>query len=606
MATKERWTELFEDVVGRKPTPQEFMAGKQTDFSPKEIRRIAGLESIDGVITSAQAVSQDSDVTQEVFVADLADQDFSETTAGQEKEPSQAAAGTSDAGLHQSNLSEQDELDTSQKDVWISAFQKYVGRQPRPEEFLIGKAAGFDLTSVNQFLNSNLKPVKLPMATWKKFLIAFATLAALALISMIVYGSHYYSRDAVANRYLAVAGKDFKQQLTYEVWADNKKAIKDSDLKYTNTSKVFSNTSKSDLMKGSNMVQAGREYLLFPKWKVAVKPVSARVSTNTKDLKISINDVNFATSDSTKYSSTLKRLYPGTYDFVAAGKVKGQSLEISSEKKLKPDRSTNSSSEVGKPLTIALNVKYLSFTINSNLTDGDVYVGSKKIGSMKNGQYSASKLAVTDSASVYVQKKFSDGTSVKSDTTAIEDISDGDSLNLDADGILERDTADDLITAAYGKMEDYAVDNTTPDDLADIFQGGTDNSMYKDLKDMVDTNTINAKVRKADSVTFSDVDVTSVTQTSAKSYTVNFTVVCDFYYAYDSDHKSSGDIKDKVSWSAKVDYNDGQSSSDSSSDDDDYDDDYDDDGSGYGDYSDYIITGKNGTSTNISREDTVK
>ncbi len=582
MATKERWTELFEDVVGRKPSPQEFMAGKETDFSPKEIRRIAGIEKDGGAVASAQEVTQAGDDAKEEFINDnVANQEFS-------------ASGLGSDLTHPKDLSE-DDFDQSRQDAWISAFEKYVGRQPRPEEFLIGKAASFDLTSVNQFLNSTPKPVKPRMARWKKFAIAFASLLAIGLISAIIYGSHYYSREVVAERYLQVAGKDFNKQLEYEVWSDNKKPISNADLKYTNKSKVLSNTNKSDLMKDGNMVQVGREYLVFPKWKVAVKPAKAEISTNTKDLKISINDVDFKTSDSDKYSTTLERLYPGTYDFVASGKVNGQSLEVSSEKKFPLDTSASSSSSK-ESQKVTLNVKYLSFTLNSNLTDGDVYVGSKKIGTMKNGQYSASKLAVSDSASVYVQKKFSDGTSVKSETTSIEDISNGDSLNLDADGILDRDTADDLITAAYGKMQTYAVDNTTPDNLTDVFQGGTDNGMYKDLKDMIDTNTINAKNRKADSVTFNDVDVTSVTQTSAKSYTVNFNVVCDFYYAYDSDHKSSGDIKDKVSWSAKVDYQGSKSKSSSS-------DDYDDT---YSSYSDYIITGKNGESQNISREDTVK
>ncbi len=574
MATKERWTELFEDVVGRKPNPQEFMAGKESGFSPKEIRRIAGIENADGALASAQAVTQSAD---------------------DEKGDSQARSNASANHLAHPDTLAEDGLDQSQEDAWISAFQKYVGRQPRPEEFLIGKAAAFNLTSINQFLNSSPKPLKPPMARWKKFAIAFTSLLVIALISVIIYGSHYYSRESVADRYLQVAGKDFNKQLDYEVWADNKKAISNADLKYTNKSKVLANTNKSDLLKGSNMVQVGRQYLLFPKWRVAVKPASAEISTNTKDLKITINDVEFKTSDSDKYSATLKHLYPGTYDFVASGKVNGQKLEVSSQKKFPLSGSSSSNNSKGSQ-EVTLNVKCLSFTLNSNLTDGDVYVGSKKIGSMKNGQYSASKLAVTDSASVYVQKKFSDGTSVKSEMTSIEDISDGDSLNLDADGILDRDTADDLITAAYSKMQTYAVDNTTPDNLTDIFQGGTDNSMYKDVKDMIDTNTINAKVRKADSITFNDVDVTSVTQTSAKSYTVNFTVVCDFYYSYDSDHKSSGDIKDKVSWSAKVDYQGSKSSSSSS------DDDYD----SYSSYSDYIITGKNGTSQNVSREDTVK
>ena len=63
-----------------------------------------------------------------------------------------------------------------------------------------------------------------------------------------------------------------------------------------------------------------------------------------------------------------------------------------------------------------------------------------------------------------------------------------------------------------------------------------------------------------------------------------------FYYGYDSKFKSSGDIKDKISWSCNVEYvgDDSDSSSSGSN------------------YSDYRINGKAGESQKVSREDTVK
>ncbi|HFU4502723.1 TPA: hypothetical protein ACGPBB_000334 [Streptococcus suis] len=43
MATKEKWVELFEKVVGRKPSPEEFIKAKEVDFDIKQIKKIAGL-----------------------------------------------------------------------------------------------------------------------------------------------------------------------------------------------------------------------------------------------------------------------------------------------------------------------------------------------------------------------------------------------------------------------------------------------------------------------------------------------------------------------------------------------------------------------------------
>ena len=112
----------------------------------------------------------------------------------------------------------------------------------------------------------------------------------------------------------------------------------------------------------------------------------------------------------------------------------------------------------------------------------------------------------------------------------------------------------------------------------------------KEVTADIDRNTTGAKNRAADSITFSDVDVTKVVQTGEKNFKVTFTAVYNFFYGYDSKLKSSGDIKDKISWSCNVEYvGDDSDSSGSSS-----------------NYSDYHINGKAIESQKVSREDTVK
>ena len=38
-----KWVELFEKVIGRKPTPEEFIAGRDSGFDFKAIKSIAGV-----------------------------------------------------------------------------------------------------------------------------------------------------------------------------------------------------------------------------------------------------------------------------------------------------------------------------------------------------------------------------------------------------------------------------------------------------------------------------------------------------------------------------------------------------------------------------------
>ncbi|MBO4107227.1 TcaA second domain-containing protein [Streptococcus suis] len=56
MATKEKWIELFEKVVGRKPSPEEFFKAKEVGFDLKQIKSIAGLE-----VTQLDSAKSESD-----------------------------------------------------------------------------------------------------------------------------------------------------------------------------------------------------------------------------------------------------------------------------------------------------------------------------------------------------------------------------------------------------------------------------------------------------------------------------------------------------------------------------------------------------------------
>ena len=573
MAKQEKWVNLFEKAVGRVPTALEVEEGQKVDFDLKAIQGIAAM-GLD------QAVAEEP-LPEEVDVFDVAEEVFSES----EDESDQESTSSTEDGTALSPVAQQEGTSEEEKDpkaareVWMKAFLTYVGRQPLPEEFMIGKDSGFDVSTIHQFISNGqaAKPAKPAMSKAKKTLIGFGVVAGVLAVSGYAFGAYYYSRDKVADRYQAAAKADFKDALEYQVWSDSKKEIKESEVKYTDT-KTTQAFSKEQLLAEGRMQKVGREFLIFPKWRVVVDPVKVDLTVNTADLNVTINGVAYATTDGNNYTATLDHLYPGKYNFVASGKVDNQDITVSSEENLSTDTEVN------------LSVEYLSFTVKSNLKDGDLYVGSTKVGTLDSGKMDVDKVAVAGSSAVYVKKDFEDGTSAKSQTTSIKKIAEGQTVTLDAEGILDRDTADRLVTAAYGKFSSYASNNnTTPDGVTDIFLNGTDDSMYKDVTGNIDKNTTGAKNRAADRISFSDVDVTNVVQTGEKTFRVDFTAVYDFYYAYDSKFKTSGSIRDKIAWSVNVEYvGDNQSSS-----------------SGGSSYSDYRINGKAGESSNVSRENTV-
>lgn len=576
MATKEKWINLFEKAVGRPPHVLEIEEGQKADFDLKAIKGIAAM----GLNQEVAA----PEPTEEVDEFDVAEEVFDDVSLDDQEEvsPSETEEFTPVSQVGQNQSEEKSESASKEAQaIWMKAFKTYVGRQPLPEEFLLGKSSGYDVSTIHKFISDGkaAKPAKPAMAKSKKILMIAGIVVAVLALTGYSFGSYYYSRGQVAERYETAAKKSFKDSLEYQVWSDTKKEIKTSEVKYTDT-KNTTTYSKSQLMSGERMQKVGRQFLIFPKWRVVVDPGTVDLTVNTADLNLTINGVSYATTDGNNYTAELKHLYPGTYNFVASGKVNDQDITVSSEENV------TSRTEVN------LSVKYLSFIVKSNLKDGDLYVGGTKVGTLSSGKLDVNKVAVAGSSAVYVKKNFDDGSSIKTETLSIKKISEGQTVTLDADGVLDRDTADRLLTAAYGKFGSYASNhNTTPDGVSDIFLNGTDDTMYKDVIADIDKNTTGAKNRSADSITFSDVDVTDVVQTGEKTFKVTFTAVYDFYYGYDSKFKSSGDIKDKISWTCNVEYV-GDDDSDSSS--------------SSSDYSDYRINGKAGESQHVSREDTVK
>ena len=575
MATKEKWINLFEKAVGRPPHVLEIEEGQKADFDLKAIKGIAAM----GLNQEVAA----PEPTEEVDEFDVAEEVFDDVSLDDQEEasPSETEEFTPVSQVGQNQSEEKSESASKEAQaIWMKAFKTYVGRQPLPEEFLLGKSSGYDVSTIHKFISDGkaAKPAKPAMAKSKKILMIAGIVVAVLALTGYSFGSYYYSRGQVAKRYETAAKKSFKDSLEYQVWSDTKKEIKTSEVKYTDT-KNTTTYSKSQLMSGERMQKVGRQFLIFPKWRVVVDPGTVDLTVNTADLNLTINGVSYGTTDGNNYTAELKHLYPGTYNFVASGKVNDQDITVSSEENV------TSRTEVN------LSVKYLSFTVKSNLKDGDLYVGGTKVGTLSSGKLDVNKVAVAGSSAVYVKKNFDDGSSIKTETLSIKKISEGQTVTLDADGVLDRDTADRLLTAAYGKFGSYASNhNTTPDGVSDIFLNGTDDTMYKDVIADIDKNTTGAKNRSADSITFSDVDVTDVVQTGEKTFKVTFTAVYDFYYGYDSKFKSSGVIKDKISWTCNVDYVGDDSDSSSSS----------------SDYSDYRINGKAGESQHVSREDTVK
>ena len=91
MATKEKWVDLFEKVIGRKPTASEFQAGKQSNFDPKKIKEIAGeaeevTTDTSSVENTTDEASDNQDIVQETPSEDSVTEESVQPSSQDEKQ----------------------------------------------------------------------------------------------------------------------------------------------------------------------------------------------------------------------------------------------------------------------------------------------------------------------------------------------------------------------------------------------------------------------------------------------------------------------------------------------------------------------------------------
>jgi hypothetical protein len=622
---KEKWYDTFKKKEGRNPTAGEFAEAKLNNFidetlglddtsyldskEPVEDNPVEENQELaetkepveDSADNNSAEENQESAETKEP-VDDSADdslveesQESAEDKAQDSTKPDQNEVDEDDSNdLEDTGANLVDEVDEDSTEEhkllieeWMQAFQLEHARKPNLEDFAIGKLTNFDLTQIPNIdkLVEDYQEGVMPRKSWKNWskrrkAILLASLAAiLALALLIAYGSYYYSQDQTSERFTEDyndVGNIDKSNMENYIWEDSHEALSKSDLKLKpNLPKKLK---KDAQLPGSSLVRQGSHFLIFPKYKIALKPQEMQITTNAKGVEILVNGKSQGDTKTETYSKVLSHMMPGEYVVKAKGNVGDQKVDIKSVHEV-----------ISGKESFNLNLTYASFSVRSNILDGDLYIGDDMVGSLENGKYTVDRRVISKGSSVYVAKDATN-VSIKSKEIPIDEITNGITIDLNAPQVLSKDVATDLLSQAYADLTSYGNDHKIPDNLDSCFVDGANNPMFIEVKDMIDSNTTNSKNRPADYVDFSDLKVTSVTPTGEDTSAVDFEVSVKFGYSTDTDKENdtSGTITDRISWSANVKY------------------------LGLGDENtpsseqDFKILSSNGESKHISREDTVK
>lgn len=383
MATKEKWVELFEQVIGRKPTADEFLKGKRSDFDPKKIISIAAPagQSNDRPAEEKQSsVTQEQNFGQEEPAVEFLKEEFVEASPKEEKQ----------------EISESDQYQ-EQRENWLQAFETNIGRKPTKEEFLEARNQGFaNLPIRSELLESELpqKPIQKRRSKKKVMLITFPLILLSVLVAAFLYLSSVTGIKVVTDDFAkAVTKKDYDGianllSSNSDKWtrADARALVEHLESQEINIETELDNIAKSkgksayiddNQNKLLGVTEKSKKFGIFQEYQIVAYPVEVKVNTNLDNASIKAGDKKSILLNKDAETNI------GKYHFIKQEfTLKGKTEVGEIESKIQLDLATAKNNEI--KLDLKSEKKQLKISMPAeaaNATDVKIVINGKEIGS---------------------------------------------------------------------------------------------------------------------------------------------------------------------------------------------------------------------------------
>ena len=278
-------------------------------------------------------------------------------------------------------------------------------------------------------LQSETKPVKSKKNLF--LIIGFAIIAAL-LFGAYKFGAYKFSKEKQVNVMIeAFQKKDINAIDEFVKANDSSLKIKTEDIKaymrYLKENPSYNKqllsylqketvdqklTKDKPAFKDGEIVEEGKEWFLYPKYKFSMKSYYMNVSTTAKNAEIYVNDKKETELSSDKNSKELGPYFPGTYVVKATAKTELTELETEKEVDLADEQSEK------VKVDLSLEGKYVS--ISSDESDATVFVNGKKRGKLNYGSYKLGPVSTDETVEVHLEKTTDLGV-MKSESVKIGD-----------------------------------------------------------------------------------------------------------------------------------------------------------------------------------------
>ncbi|MBJ3788856.1 hypothetical protein I8J38_09260 [Bacillus sp. OA1] len=278
-------------------------------------------------------------------------------------------------------------------------------------------------------LQSETKPVKSKKNLF--LIIGFVIIAAL-LFGAYKFGAYKFSKEKQVNVMIeAFQKKDINAIDEFVKANDSSLKIKTEDIKaymrYLKENPSYNKqllsylqketvdqklTKDKSSFKDGEIVEEGKEWFLYPKYKFSMKSYYMSVSTTAKNAEIYVNDKKETELSSDKTSKELGPYFPGTYVVKATAKTELTELETEKEVDLADEQSEK------VKVDLSLEGKYVS--ISSDESDATVFVNGKKRGKLNYGSYKLGPVSTDETVEVHLEKTTDFGV-MKSESVKIGD-----------------------------------------------------------------------------------------------------------------------------------------------------------------------------------------
>ncbi|EEJ71207.1 TcaA 3rd/4th domain-containing protein [Lactobacillus ultunensis] len=325
--------------------------------------------------------------------------------------------------------------------------------------------------------------------------------------ALITLGNFYYTKDRQISRIVTNLRDPHTDMSKYVVASTPDMNVTDASLKplqnYFKEHKAATERLDYNLRHNRDsqeiqLVESGRYFLIFTKYKLRVQCYRPQIKTNHAGSTLMINKRNYGEMDGgdQNYYQDMGLVFPGRYHVLVKSKVNGRKLDADSIVNIWSNK------------TVDMNIKTATFQVRS-VPNGIIYVNDRKVAKLnKYGNYTFKDYPIAKRMEIYIKSK-ADGQTIKSEkvtdlsqsissefSDSEDDVTDYDST-ANYQGNNEKDVYQDaegdyIVNPIWpglvqvGDAAKLLYDNFKQPD-ADDFENGKDNADYQKIAKQVKT-----------------------------------------------------------------------------------------------------------------------